>query len=83
MSVKCPNCGNNLINIIYGRPNQELIEQAKEGKIILGGCIINKNMPNYHCNYCNKNYKKSQNQDETKKDSLYKKTLLRYNNEPS
>ena len=30
MDIKCPNCGNNLVEIIYGMPTSEIIEKANK-----------------------------------------------------
>lgn len=56
---KCPKCKSKLIEIIYGRPDSKLIEQAKRDEIILGGCIINGEIPSYHCNQCQTDYTKN------------------------
>ena len=55
---KCPHCGHKLIEIVYGRPDSNLIEQAKRQEIVLGGCLIDGEMPIYHCNQCDTNYYK-------------------------
>lgn len=35
----CPKCGSKLIPIIYGFPNEILMEQYKAGEVELGGCV--------------------------------------------
>lgn len=53
----CPKCTSNsqVIPITYGKPAQFLIDQAKEGKVKLGGCFVsNKPSENKgnHCKQC-------------------------------
>ena len=54
----CPYCGIRLIKIIYGMPTEEIIEKSKREEVILGGCIIEENHPEYFCNRCKRNYTK-------------------------
>ena len=49
---KCPKCGNNLTEIIYGMPAPELFEAAERGEVILGGCCLSGDDPKYHCKKC-------------------------------
>ncbi len=39
---QCPECHSsaNVIPIRYGMPGPQLLEQAKQGKVKLGGCVI-------------------------------------------
>lgn len=41
----CPVCDKNdqVIKIIYGYPGPDLLQNANEGKVKLGGCIMNDN----------------------------------------
>ena len=49
----CPKCNSiNVIPIAYGLPGDEMIEDVFKGKIHLGGCIIEENNPDFHCNDC-------------------------------
>ncbi len=52
--VKCPNCGDELVEIVYGRPTKETVEQAKQKKLYLGSCM--NGIAKYHCYGCGKNY---------------------------
>ena len=65
---KCPKCGNNLIEIIYGMPGPELFEASERGEVILGGCCLTGDDPKYRCKHCNidfsKDLKKSFNPDD-------------------
>lgn len=57
---KCPQCGNELVDILYGFPMGEMFEQAEMKKICLGGCVRFEGIeqPQYHCYTCNRNYYK-------------------------
>ena len=57
---KCPQCGNELVDILYGFPMGEMFEQAEMKKIYLGGCVRFEGIeqPQYHCYTCNRNYYK-------------------------
>lgn len=49
----CPNCGStDTVPIIYGLPAEEAFEEEREGKVVLGGCIIFENSPKWHCKSC-------------------------------
>jgi hypothetical protein len=51
-NIQCPKCkgSSNVIPIINGRPNAQLIEEAKQGKVFLGGC--SPNGEDYYCKEC-------------------------------
>ena len=53
---KCPKCGERLIEIVYGRPDPELFEASERGEVILGGCLINGDDPEYRCKKCRLDY---------------------------
>ena len=49
----CPNCkSNKVVPIAYGLPGFEMREEAIKGKIHLGGCMIEDDSPDFHCNEC-------------------------------
>ena len=52
----CPECGGELIPIVWGFPHDELLRKAERDEIFLGGCCIPPNPPNYHCKKCNKEF---------------------------
>ena len=58
LELECPNCHAKLVEIIYGRPNSILLEQAQKKEVFLGGCEDGNNNLKYHCYKCNKNYTK-------------------------
>ena len=48
----CPECGGELIPIIWGYPNPRILEKAEREEVFLGGCVIPINNPDYHCKNC-------------------------------
>ncbi len=57
---KCPNCGERLVDILYGMPMYNAFEKVENKELFLGGCLIFKDVeqPIYHCYNCNRNYYK-------------------------
>jgi uncharacterized Zn finger protein len=58
--IICPFCSSQkTAEILYGMPDpgsKKLQEDLDSGKTVLGGCVIDKNLPLYHCNNCGKNW---------------------------
>lgn len=54
----CPHCGQKLLEIVYGMPAGDIIDQAKNNEIFLGGCTYDEDAPKYHCNNCRRSYSK-------------------------
>ena len=53
----CPICNKKLVDIIYGMPcSDKLIIKAQNKEIYLGGCVIESNIPLFHCYNCDKNF---------------------------
>ena len=52
----CPDCGGELIPIVWGYPNQNLLEKAERGEVFLGGCVPPPNNPNYRCKECDSEF---------------------------
>ena len=58
----CPKCGGKLVEIIYGEPMADLLEKARRGEVILGGCCIltdedgNIISPEYGCIDCGEKF---------------------------
>jgi hypothetical protein len=52
----CPNCGHDLVNVIYGMPGPKLIEMAKSEGIALGGCSMLPERPSHYCYGCNEEF---------------------------
>jgi hypothetical protein len=56
--TKCPKCGEtNIIQIFYGIPCSEIGEKAYGGEIILGGCCVDPDNPNWNCKKCKFEFK--------------------------
>ncbi|MFC0014134.1 MULTISPECIES: hypothetical protein [Allobacillus] len=50
---KCPACDStDVIPIVYGEPDSYLAMESDEGKVLLGGCVVMPNSPEYHCRIC-------------------------------
>ena len=57
----CPKCGKSesVIKFIWGRPSPELMQQAKDGLVALGGCcppLPGENPKNYKCKACSNDF---------------------------
>lgn len=51
--ICCPKCGSkNIIPILYGYPSYEAMKLEKEGKIKLGGCIVDFFLNDKYCSNC-------------------------------
>lgn len=53
---KCPACRTKLVRIVYGMPDEDLFEEAQQGKVLLGGCCISFNDPTWGCAHCGWEY---------------------------
>jgi hypothetical protein len=46
----CPACGGKEIKqVMYGFPTKETMERAKRGEVVLGGCCVIDDMPDWQC----------------------------------
>jgi hypothetical protein len=49
----CPECGARAgIPIAYGYPSGNMLEKSEAGEIVLGGCVITFDQPNWSCSAC-------------------------------
>jgi len=49
----CPNCNSmDWKPVVYGYPDQKLIEKSSRGEVALGGCCIKDESPNWKCKKC-------------------------------
>ncbi len=49
----CPACrGRGLVPILYGMPAPEAMEDARRGRLAIGGCIVADENPELHCVEC-------------------------------
>ena len=54
----CPGCkSDKVIPILYGYPTHEAFLSVEEGKLVLGGCEVSDEAPNWHCKECSKEWK--------------------------
>ena len=50
--VRCPICGGEVWEIVYGEPTAEAYESRIEDKIIYGGCCVTGHDPAWECIKC-------------------------------
>lgn len=50
----CPHCGARMqrVPIVYGLPGWELARAEQRGELVLGGCVIRGNDPQWACPEC-------------------------------
>jgi hypothetical protein len=55
---KCPKCSSkdSVVPIAYGLPGDEMRKESSEGKIVLGGCIIREDAPDWYCKECENDF---------------------------
>ena len=51
--VTCPECSSTSVApIVYGLPGPELMEESREGHVVLGGCVVTGEDPTHACRDC-------------------------------
>jgi len=56
---KCPKCSStdSVVPIVYGFPGTEMQKKySGEGKIELGGCVIEEDAPDWYCKECENHF---------------------------
>lgn len=53
---RCPDCGGDLVRIVYGLPGPELMERVRQREIVLGGCVVSEDSPRWACWECSRKY---------------------------
>ena len=49
----CPACGAaDPVPIVYGLPGLDLFEAAERGEVVLGGCLVGSESPEFECRGC-------------------------------
>ena len=49
----CPSCsGHDIRRIMYGLPTDETLRRAERGEVVLGGCTVFDDMPDWRCMTC-------------------------------
>jgi hypothetical protein len=52
-STTCPRCGSqDVVQIVYGMPGPELVEESAAGRVALGGCMVGPDSPDSLCQNC-------------------------------
>ena len=65
-TYKCPKCDStDIVPIIYGYPGPELMEDSALRKVEIGGCVIEEDAPDRHCNDCEYQWDKTSNYKKT------------------
>jgi hypothetical protein len=70
----CPECGHDLVNVIYGFPTPKLIDMARSEGIALGGCTVGKDMPTHYCYGCQESYPRVDDAGDYEEVSLFSDT---------
>jgi len=53
MKPVCPKCDSDRVSpIIYGDPSDEMLTKAARKEVVLGGCMMRKNSPDFLCQDC-------------------------------
>lgn len=53
----CKICHSPVLDIVYGEPNLDIIEKARRGQLIVGGCCVSEQDPSWGCPKCGSVYK--------------------------
>lgn len=56
--AKCSVCKGKVVPIVYGEPSCEIFQKADRKEVVLGGCIITGNDPDWECIECHTKYVK-------------------------
>ena len=49
----CPSCGStDAVPVAYGYPSWEMSEAEIRGEVVLGGCMVGPESPDYECREC-------------------------------
>jgi len=59
--MKCPKCGGEAVEIIYGMPTHELFEAEQRGEVVIGGCLVSGDDDNWQCKKCGYSWKGEEN----------------------
>lgn len=52
-NIKCPKCGSaKIVKILYGEPTLEALQVSERGEVVLGGCCISPDSPEWACLEC-------------------------------
>jgi hypothetical protein len=49
----CPSCGaRDAVRILYGYATREMGQAEERGEIVVGGCVVGPESPDYECRTC-------------------------------
>jgi hypothetical protein len=50
---RCPRCSSDeVLRVVYGLPSEEMIEESIAGRVLLGGCAVWPEAPDWQCVVC-------------------------------
>jgi hypothetical protein len=50
---RCPRCSSDeVLRVVYGLPSEEMIEESIAGRVLLGGCVVWPEAPDWQCVVC-------------------------------
>lgn len=55
----CPQCGGKVVGSGYGVPTAKTMDAVERGEVMLGGCCINEDTPEWQCVKYGQHYKKN------------------------
>jgi hypothetical protein len=68
----CPNCGSSKFREIrYGRATAETLDAVDRGEIVLGGCLIMPDQPDWECASCEYRWFDAEDPERIKRDKFY------------
>ncbi len=57
----CPRClSTEVVPIVYGFPDEATRKKEAAWKLILGGCVLDANSPQWHCKNCGQKFGETQ-----------------------
>ena len=53
----CPNGHGDVVRVVMGMPDPELFEAADDGQVVLGGCVVGPESPDWACLVCHEQWR--------------------------
>ncbi|HEY7390347.1 MAG TPA: hypothetical protein VH640_17660 [Bryobacteraceae bacterium] len=79
----CPLCGsNNIVPIVYGLLTEEGVEEARAGKFVCGGCMLDLDGPQWYCKTCKHRWPKNGSLCTDEENLAYRLRSERYRRHP-
>jgi len=58
---RCPRCcSDEVLPIAYGLPSPDMVEESIAGRVVLAGCMVWPEAPNWHCIVCGYEWRKEE-----------------------